>query len=85
MNKTYRNHLDALVSELLGCWPGNITSHTSNLELFGESGIIENGADDGTALVASCAKDSDYFGHDGYGELVIVVWPSSLCGGTVVE
>lgn len=42
---------------------GDIAGDATDLELLGESGVVENGADDRAALVASGAENSENLGH----------------------
>lgn len=49
----------------MSCWLGCISGNTTDLELFGESGVGDNVLDDGGSLVACGAEDSDDFGHGG--------------------
>lgn len=42
---------------------GDIAGDATDLELFRESGVVENGADDRAALVASGAENGENLGH----------------------
>jgi hypothetical protein len=61
---TCRYDLDALGCEVLCSWLGCIAGDGANLELLGESRVVEDGPDDGATLVASGAEDGQELGHD---------------------
>lgn len=47
----------------MGSRLGDITGDAADLELFRESGVVEDGTDDRAALVASGAENSENLGH----------------------
>lgn len=61
---TYDDHLDALGLEGLGGGLGGVAGDAADLEFGGELGVVEDGADDGAALVASGTENRDDLGHD---------------------
>ena len=57
--KAHRNDVNPLSGQFLGRLLGDITSDTADGPLGLELGVVEEGLDDGSALVASGAKYSD--------------------------
>lgn len=65
---THSYNLNALGGQGLGSGLGDIASDAADLELAGQGGVVEDGPDDGAALVAGGAKYGDEFRH------VVFVW-----------
>lgn len=61
---TYRNNLDALFGEVLCGFLRGVASDTTDLILFVERRVFEDGLDDGATLLPRGAKNGDDLGHD---------------------
>jgi hypothetical protein len=63
---TYRDNLNALLLEGLDVWLGGIAGHGPDLKGLGQLRVSQNRPDDGPALVARSAEDSENVGHGRY-------------------
>lgn len=61
--KAYNFDFNTLLSQSLGFWLAGIASDTANLELLGQFRVVEDGANDGSALLAGGTEDSDDLRH----------------------
>ena len=62
-DKTCISDFNSPLSQSLGFWLAGIASDTANLELLGQFRVVEDGADDGSALLAGGTEDSDDLRH----------------------
>lgn len=60
---TYHCHLHSSLYECLCCRLRDITRDATDLEFLGQRGVGEDGLDDGAALIAGSAENSNELGH----------------------